>query len=230
MDVSGYLEPTEIRKIINAVVNCSKHPDRDQLLFELLWQSGCRVTEGITLVPEHVGNTSVILSNLKQVKRVKGPNGKSTRVHDPRAIKEVEVTEALCERLKLFATTNEIYPGQWLFFGNRSKADHVGRHYIWEVMNRASENAQVYHFGKRHPNTGGRFKGAFPHLFRHSNAVHLLEQTSDVMLVKEQLGHASVVSTQAYTTVKKPKIRRAIRTIDWGAENGDVSDNDKRPE
>ena len=41
----AYLEPDEIRAIINAIPLVSRHFERDQLLLETMWQTGGRVTE-----------------------------------------------------------------------------------------------------------------------------------------------------------------------------------------
>ena len=213
-EFSGYLEVIEIHKIIAAVKLVSKNPERDQLLLEVMWQTGGRVSEACQLVPEHVGTTSIVLNNLKQVKRIKGPDEKMIRVHNPDAMKEVEVSVDLCQRIKDFCEKHSIKKGDWIF-----KSSHGGkflnRWYIWDLVTRASEKAQVFKFGKRHPKTGGKFKGAFPHHFRHSLAMFLLEQTSDLDLVRQQLGHSRITTTQIYAYTKTPKIKKAIAAIKW---------------
>ena len=168
-EFSGYLEIEEIHKIISAVKLVSKHPERDQLLLETMWQTGSRVSEVIHLVPERVGTTSIVLNNLKQ---------------------------------------------EWVFKSSRGSKS-LNRWYVWDLVTRASEKAMIFKFGKKNPKTGGRFKGSFPHLFRHANAQFLLEKTSDIMLVKTQLGHANVSTTQMYAFTKKPKIRAEIKKIQW---------------
>ena len=220
---SGYLEPEEIRAVINAVPSVSRHTERDQLLFELLWQSGSRVSEALTLAPERIGMTSVVLVNLKQKKPLKDSNGKTVRdekgkvvkVPDTDATKEVEISESLCTRLKGFCVSNNIMPGEWVFKGNRNPKVPLSRWYVWNIMTKASEVAMVFRFGKKNIRTGGRFKGAYPHSFRHSSAMFLLQETSDISLVKEQLGHSSIVTTQGYAFAKRPKIRKAIKNIKW---------------
>ena len=47
-----------------------------------------------------------------------------------------------------------------------------------------------------------------PHLLRHSFAVHLLHAGADLASVKEMLGHATVVSTQAYAEPTLERLRR----------------------
>lgn len=210
---STYLEPEEVRTIINAIPQVSKHPERDQLLIELIWQSGARVTEAITLTPERIGSTSIVLRNLKQYKKVK-VSGRSRRTHDKTATKEVEVSNALCQRLKSYCDKNKIEEGEYVFKG-RIKNNHLSRFYVWKMLGIVSEYVRVYRFGKKNPRTGGRFKGAYPHALRHSNAMFLLEQIGDISIVKEQLGHALITTTQGYAFAKKPRIKKEVAKIEW---------------
>jgi len=212
---SGYLEPQEVHAIINEIPLVSRHIERDTILVELLWQSGARVTEALTLVPERVGMTSVVLRNLKQVKKVKDESGKLVKTRNDSAIKEIEVSELICTRLKEFCEQNHILPGEWVFKGNMNPNKQLNRWYVWDMLTRVSERAHVFKFGKKDIRTGGRFKGAYPHILRHSNATFLLEATGDISLVQEQLGHASVQTTQGYAVIKKPKIKRLIKNIEW---------------
>jgi len=203
-----YLEQDQILRIFDAVPLVSKHPEQDLLLLRLLWESGARVTEAITLIPEHIGDSSVVLRNLKQYKIIK-VNGKKIRVHDKNAIKEVQVSEELCQNLKLFM------PGREFVFMAPHGKKHVSAWYVWNMLTRVSEVAGIRVYGKRNPRTGGRFKGAYPHLFRHSNAMKLLEETKDISLVQQQLGHADVKTTQGYAYVTAPRIKKAVGKIDW---------------
>jgi site-specific recombinase XerC len=56
-----------------------------------------------------------------------------------------------------------------------------------------------------------------PHRFRHSIASDLLEQTDDVKLVQEWLGHKDLATTEIYTQLASVKKARAARmlTADW---------------
>jgi len=219
MEFSGYLEPEEVRKIIQAVSDVSRHANRDTLLFETMWQSGARVSEVIILKPERIGMSSLVLTNLKQRKRVKVKDSEGhtryEKVSDPNATKEVEVTEDLCNRLKAFCEEQEIYDGQYVFYGNVTRSKPVIRWYVWDIMQKASEHAKIYCFGKKNPKTGGRYKGAYPHLFRHSTAMYLLDETNNIMIAKQQLGHSNVASTQAYAFAKKTSVKKAIKNIEW---------------
>jgi integrase/recombinase XerD len=212
--VTNYLEPDEVRLLINTIPEVSKHAERDTLILELLWQSGARVSEVIALLPERIGKTSVVISNLKQFHRVKNEAGKSVRVHAPDALKEVEISELLCTQLKKYCDDNKIKQGEWVF-QSHSTTKCVTRWYMWSIIGRASDKARIYKFGKHDPRTGGRFKGAWPHLFRHSNAMFLLDQTQNISLVQKQLGHSKVTTTQGYAYTLKPKIKKEVAKIEW---------------
>ncbi|MBI5433295.1 MAG: tyrosine-type recombinase/integrase [Planctomycetes bacterium] len=48
------------------------------------------------------------------------------------------------------------------------------------------------------------------HALRHSFATRLYQRTGDVLLVKEALGHRSVVSTLVYAQADEGRLRRAM--------------------
>ena len=60
----------------------------------------------------------------------------------------------------------------------------------------------------------GITKPVTPHILRHSFATHLLENGTDVRLIHELLGHASVRTTEIYTHVSRRHLGRIRSPLD----------------
>lgn len=212
--IPDYLEPEEVRLIINAVAQVSKHPERDMLILELMWQSGARVSEALGIKPEQVGVTSIVLRNLKQEKRVK-KDDKTIRVRDDKADKKVEVSGELCRHLKDYCRRNKITKGHYIFQGRSTQNKALSRMMVHRVMSKASEAAGIFKPGKAHPKTGKQYRGAYPHLLRHSNAIVLLDQIGDPTIAQHQLGHSNIRTTLAYIPALQRKVKRKIKDVKW---------------
>jgi site-specific recombinase XerD len=57
-----------------------------------------------------------------------------------------------------------------------------------------------------------------PHDLRHGVAVEVLEQRHDLQEVRALLGHARIDTTQIYTTIRPPQLKRAVGFYEAQAE------------
>jgi len=83
----------------------------------------------------------------------------------------------------------------------RSNAVFVSRKKV-----RMTQRAVQYLFAK-YLNQSDIKKSASPHTLRHSFATHLLEGGSDLMTIKELLGHENLSTTQIYTNISMKRMR-----------------------
>lgn len=60
-----------------------------------------------------------------------------------------------------------------------------------------------------------RVPNCLPHRFRHSFGTELLEQTNDVRLVQEAMGHEDISSTAIYTKVTQKRLREGVERLTW---------------
>lgn len=89
--------------------------------------------------------------------------------------------------------------GEWLFCGKKGR--HLGDTFVQRACERAAKRAKIT-------------KRVYPHLLRHSYATHLLEQGTDLRVIGELLGHASLKTTMIYTHVSTKLFRSVESPLD----------------
>lgn len=142
---------------------------RDQAVFELMYGSGLRLSEVVSL------NLNQVLLDEGWV-HVLGKGQKQRQV--PLGRKSID---ALCRYLPQRIAAD----GEEALFTNRSGHRLSGR----QIENRLNQWA-IQKGCDRHLS---------PHMFRHSYASHLLQNAHDIRAVQELLGHSSLSTTQQYT-------------------------------
>jgi integrase len=163
-----------------------------------MWQTGGRVTEVLELTPKQIGDDSLILRNLKQ-KPTSPP------------YKQVYITKVLTNRLKEYCKEHHLDEGDFVFPSNRRKGQHLSRWYAWWIISNAARISNV----KRVNTRRGNFSYAWPHLFRHSCAMFILDRTGSTELAQRQLGHARITTTQGYAVLKLEKSRKGLADLQW---------------
>lgn len=155
---------------------------RDQVLLEILYGCGLRVSEAVSLNIGDMENKKFIRVLGKGSKERIVPLSKQTLPILDKYLREGR--PALAAHAK--ETTNA------LILNNHGKRlTSRGVEYI--INKYVEEGALTFHVS--------------PHSFRHSFATHLLDHGADIKLIQELLGHESLSSTQIYTKVSPARLR-----------------------
>ncbi len=155
---------------------------RDRAMLELLYASGLRVSELVSLQQRQLGLAEGVVM----------VQGKGER-----------------QRLVPFGEAANDWLGRYLssarpaLLGRRSSEDlfvtqrgqGMTRQMFWTLI-------------KRHALTAGILAPLSPHTLRHAFATHLLNHGADLRAVQLLLGHADISTTQIYTHVARERLRR----------------------
>lgn len=161
---------------------------RDRAMFELLYSSGLRLSELVSLDvryfdPPGYRSVSWLMSGQAELTVTgKGSRIRTLPVGGP-------ARAALAEWLEVRTVFVQTCPGadaHALFLGRRG-----GRIAPRVVQARLTLRAEQT----------GMAVPVHPHMLRHSFASHLLQSSGDLRAVQELLGHASIASTQIYTAL-----------------------------
>ena len=157
---------------------------RDRAMLELLYATGCRVSELSIMRPRdvHLGERSCLCH---------GKGDKQRMV--PLGAKAVAAVEEYLahERPKLVDRGGAA--SQFLLLSSRG--GRLRRERIWELI-------------KVYAKLAGCSMELSPHSMRHSFATHLLAGGADLRQVQEMLGHASIATTQIYTHVDHSRLKK----------------------
>ncbi len=154
---------------------------RDRTMLEVLYATGLRVSELVTLSSEQV--------NMRQgLVRCVGKGNKE------RLVPLGEIALDYLQRY-LFESRPAILAGRAsddLFPTRRGKA--MTRQAFWYLIKRYAKQASID-------------KPLSPHTLRHAFATHLLNHGADLRVVQLLLGHADLSTTQIYTHVARERLK-----------------------
>jgi integrase/recombinase XerC len=163
---------------------------RDRAIFELLYSSGLRLSELISLDVRYFEASASLdrsrswLSVEQSEVSVTGKGSKRRTV--PVGRQALEALASWMEERERFLTLNPKADGRALFLSSRG-----GRLSGRSVQLRLKRRGIVQ----------GVPASVHPHMLRHSFASHLLQSSGDLRAVQELLGHSSIASTQVYTAL-----------------------------
>lgn len=178
------LSPREVEALLAAPPKGEPLWRRDRAILEMLYATGCRVSELAT----------VKLADLHLAERFcrchgKGDKQRMVPLGEPACRVIADYLEK--ERPKL-AKRAASEPAE-LFLSSRGRP--LRRERIWELVKKCAAIAGVS-------------SSLSPHSLRHSFATHLLAGGADLRHVQEMLGHASIATTQLYTHVDHTRLKK----------------------
>jgi integrase/recombinase XerD len=161
---------------------------RDAAMIELLYASGLRVSELVTLPIADVSMNGGFV-------RVTG-KGDKTRMVPLNAVAMARIARYVAEDRPRWAPDPD---QRALFVTERGAA--MTRQGFWKLLRGYARKADI-----RLP--GGEVS---PHKLRHSFATHLVEGGADLRAVQAMLGHADISTTQIYTQVSRAHVIQQAR-------------------
>lgn len=182
------LTEAQVEALLNAPDTSTALGVRDRAMLELMYASGLRVSELVTLRTFHVGQQDHVL-------KVTGKGNKE------RLVPFGQVAGDWLQRY-LKEGRPEILGGQAsedLFVTARgSKAgEAMSRVMFWNLV-------------KRYARAAGITSPLSPHTLRHAFATHLLNHGADLRAVQMLLGHADISTTTIYTHVARERLKSIV--------------------
>ena len=155
---------------------------RDRAMLELLYATGLRVSELVSLKISDVELEAGVLSCL-------GKGSKQRRV---------PIGQSSIHFLKgYFAIRQRLLKGRYSDILFAESGSSITRQKFWKIVKRYGESAALGH--------------VTPHMLRHSFATALLENGADLRSVQMMLGHSDINTTQIYTHVTNDRLKSAYK-------------------
>jgi integrase/recombinase XerD len=154
---------------------------RDKAMLELLYATGVRVSELVSLNLEQVSLKNRCIRCFG-----KGAKERIVPLGDVAARFLAEYLDR--GRYKL------VKPGETSAIFVNQRGGRLTRQGFWKII-------------KKYALKSGIEARITPHTLRHSFATHLLENGADIRSVQEMLGHADISTTQIYTHLTRKKLR-----------------------
>jgi integrase/recombinase XerD len=178
-----FLVPEEVDRLLDSPDVSTDEGLRDKAMLEVLYATGLRVSELVSLKMSDLNLDLGFLVTL-------GKGSKERTV--PLGQSAVNWTKKyLAARPRLLGRQNSSY----LFV--TPKGQPVTRQSFWKTIVSYGEKARLGHIT--------------PHLLRHSFATHLLENGADLRSVQMMLGHSDISTTQIYTHVTNERLREIYK-------------------
>lgn len=172
---------------VRSCLELSSSPDfsdpttiRDYVMFELLYSSGLRVSELVSIKIENINLEAGFL-------RVLGKGSKERIV--PVNMRAIEIIKSYISKQRPEILKKKRSP--YLFITRRGGP--MTRQRFWQTIKKLGRRLGIE---------------ISPHTMRHSFATHLLEGGADLRSLQKMLGHSDISTTQIYTKVTTDRLKQ----------------------
>jgi len=172
------LTEKEVSKILDSIPVDKFMSLRDRVILELIYSTGIRVNELVTL---DAGKVDLVNGEIKVLGK-----GSKQRIAPVGGI-AIDLMKRYLRELKKKSS------GEMVFINKNGT--------------RLTERSVVTII-KKYAKAAGIEKEVSPHTLRHSFATHLLDRGADLRSVQELLGHANLSTTQIYTHLSIQKLKK----------------------
>ena len=174
------LSSREIEQLLSQPVCVDAKGYRDKAMLEVMYATGMRVSELISL--------NITDVNLDQgVIKCAGPKKSRIIPIYPAALRSLSIY------IRDIRDSMLMDPFESALFVNVNGV-RMSRQGFWKIIKHYQESAHID-------------KEITPHMLRHSFAVHLLENGADLDSLQELMGHSDISSTQLYTQMINQKLK-----------------------
>ncbi len=181
-NLPDFLTVKELDKLFDSISELDSYELRDKTIFELLYSSGLRISEAISL---HISDVDLENSFLQ----VMGKGGKERLV--PVGKEAVRLLKKYLRESRSVIIGNR--ECEFLFVSK--KGSQLNRKSVWRLLKTYVSRTEIK-------------KNITPHTLRHSFATHLIENGADLRSVQELLGHMDISTTQVYTHMAKKQLEK----------------------
>ena len=181
-----FLNPEELERLFSGPDIKNDAGVRDRAILELLYSSGLRVSELVSLNKDHV--------NLKRREFMVRGKGQKDR---PVFISE----EASNWIQKYLDTRKDKAPALFVRIGGQKKVDLTGNYLRLTARS-------IQRMVSKYAIFAGITKQVSPHTLRHSYATDLLMNGADIRSVQSMLGHSNIATTQIYTHITDQHLKK----------------------